>query len=87
MSGAAIGLLLGLLGGGAQFALLRWNTDLYLRGGAFGRAIGLQVLRLGLLGVVLTALAWHGAVPLLAGALGVQLARGLVLYRARRAAP
>ncbi|MDE2007087.1 MAG: hypothetical protein KGI51_11005 [Rhodospirillales bacterium] len=84
MNGAGAGLLLGLLGGGVLWATLLWNSRLYLRGGAPLGAIGVQALRLGLLGALLAGLAREGAAPLLAGALGVLLARAVVLRRVRR---
>jgi N-ATPase, AtpR subunit len=74
---------IGMLAGWAHFALLRWNAGLYLRPAGFGRAIGLQMLRLVLLGAVLAVLAREGALPLLLGALGVLLARRVVLRRTR----
>ena len=83
----AAGLIAGLAGGTAHFALLRWNTDLYLRPRGLGRAIALQGTRLALLAFVLVALARQGALPLLLGALGVLAARWIVLRRVRGAAP
>ena len=78
---------IGVLAGWAHFALLRWNAGLYLRPAGLGWAIGLQLLRLVLLGAVLAMLAREGALPLLTGALGVLLARRLVLRRTTGAAP
>ena len=83
----AAGLIAGLAGGVAHFALLRWNTALYLRPRGLGRAIALQALRLVLLAGVLVALARQGALPLLLGALGVLAARWIVLRRVRGAVP
>lgn len=77
----AFWLLAGLAGGTAHFALLRWNTRLYLAGGALGRAVGAQALRLATTTVLLGFAAWHGALPLLLAAIGVALARLLVLRR------
>lgn len=77
----ALDLAIGLLAGGAHVALLRRNTALYLRPGRIAPAIALQVLRLGLLATVLALLARQGAPALLAGALGVLVARHLVLRR------
>jgi F1F0 ATPase subunit 2 len=72
--GLAAGVLLGLI----HFGSLWWNSRLYA-GGGWGQALGLQLLRFCLLLAVLGALAWLGASFLLAGALGLLLARGLVL--------
>jgi hypothetical protein len=76
---AAFWLLAGLAGGGAHFALLRWNTRLYLGGGSVARALGVQALRLAATALLLAFAAWHGAWPLLLAAIGVALARLLVL--------
>lgn len=78
MTNAAF-LVIGLLAGGVFFALLRWNTALYLREGGFARAVGLQVLRLAAVAFVLTLAARHGALPLLLGAAGLLVARTLVV--------
>ena len=83
----AAGLIAGLAGGTAHFALLRWNTALYLRPSGLSRAIVLQALRLALLAGVLVLLARQGALPLLLGALGVLAGRWIVLRRVRGAAP
>ena len=76
---AVLWLLAGIAGGTAHFALLRWNTRLYLAGGSVARALGMQVLRLAATTLLLAFAAWHGAWPLLLSALGVVLARLLVL--------
>jgi dolichyl-phosphate-mannose--protein O-mannosyl transferase len=78
---AALWLLAGLAGGTAHFALLRWNTQLYLGGGALVHAVGVQLLRLVAIGLLLGFAAWHGAWPLLLAALGVMVARLLVVRR------
>jgi hypothetical protein len=89
MSGLAesAGLIAGLAVGATHFTLLRRNTDLYLRPRGLGQAIALQGLRLALLAFVLVLLARQGALPLLLGALGVPVARSIVLRRVRGAAP
>ncbi len=84
-------LLPGFFGGAAYFALLRWNTLLYVSARdharfAFARALGLQFLRLGGIGLMLGFAARDGALPLLFAALGVMLARPLV-FRMTQAAP
>jgi hypothetical protein len=69
-----------------HFALLRWNTQLYLGGGAVPGAVGVQIVRLTSIALLLGFAAWHGALPLLLTASGVTLARPLVL-RIMRVAP
>ena len=64
--GAAAGLV--------HFHLLRWNTELFITGGAL-RAFGAQALRLATLAGVLVVMARLGALPLLLTALGVMIAR------------
>lgn len=76
LPGLAAGTALGL----AHFASLAWNTRLYVTGGA-ARALAVQLLRLAVLAAAFAGLARLGALPLLAGALGLLLARQLVLRR------
>ncbi|MBN3848819.1 ATP synthase subunit I [Paraburkholderia sp. Ac-20342] len=76
----ATGLLAGVLAGLIHFTGLRWNVRL-LTAGAPCRAIGLQLIRLGLLAAVFIVLARLGPWPLLCGAAGLLLARHLVLQR------
>ncbi|MDR3529146.1 MAG: ATP synthase subunit I [Rhodopila sp.] len=71
----AFGLMVGVL----HFSLLRWNTTLYARPGWFGTGAALQVGRLGTLGGLLAVVALHGALPLLFTALGVLIARPVVM--------
>jgi F1F0 ATPase subunit 2 len=77
---ALLGLAAGAALGLAHFASLAWNTRLYVSGGA-ARAFAVQLLRLAVLAAALAGLARLGAPPLLAGALGLLLARRLVLRR------
>jgi hypothetical protein len=70
-----IGLLVGLL----HFALLRWNTVLYVRNSTLVPALGVQGLRLAVTAAVLFVIALHGALALLLAAGGVLLARPVVL--------
>jgi F1F0 ATPase subunit 2 len=69
----------GLAAGTLHFALLRWNASLYGRSRHIAGAAALQVLRLAVLGMVLALIARHGALPLLLAALGVLIARSLVM--------
>jgi hypothetical protein len=67
-------LALGIAAGLVHFRLLRWNTHLFITGGAL-RAFGVQALRLAALAGVLVLVALHGALPLVLTALGVMIAR------------
>ncbi len=78
----ALGIAAGLL----HFHLLRWNTRLFIAGGAL-RAIGVQLVRLAALAGVLVLAAWHGALPLLLTALGVIIARFVMTSFARQPCP
>jgi hypothetical protein len=73
---AALWSLTGLATGAVHFALLRWNTRLYLTGGLI-QAVGVQLLRLAGIALLLCLAAWNGALPLLLAAFGVMLARFL----------
>lgn len=77
-----LGFALGFAAGLVHFATLRRVTALYLGGSGAGRALALQIVRLAGLAAVLVLLAWLGAGPLLGGALGVLVARGVILHRA-----
>jgi F1F0 ATPase subunit 2 len=78
----AIGLLVGMLAGLIHFTMLRWNVRL-LTAGATGKAIALQLARLGALGAIFFLLARMAPWPLLGGAAGLLLARHAVLRRIR----
>jgi hypothetical protein len=79
-----VALPLGLLCGAAYFMSLHWAVRLIGVGG-YAKALAIQCVRFGLLAVVFFALAKVGAVALLSGALGLLLARQLVLHRVRSA--
>lgn len=79
-------LVLGLVTGLLHFHLLRWNTELFVSGG-LARAFAAQGLRLAMLAGVLVCAAWQGALPLLLAALGVMIARPIVLRRRTQVAP
>jgi N-ATPase, AtpR subunit len=70
---------LGIVAGTLYFALLRWNTALYLGHGRVQTAAAVQVLRLVALAGLLIITALHGALPLLLTALGVLIARPFVI--------
>ncbi|MFG1393536.1 N-ATPase subunit AtpR [Xanthobacter agilis] len=86
LAGAALGLGVGLVAGGAYFTALWWNTQLYLAGGRALVAIALQAARFALLLGAMAALALLGALPLLMGAVGLLIARTLVVRRLGRVA-
>jgi hypothetical protein len=92
---ATLWLLVGFIGGSVHFALLRWNVALYLpdRHGrpcaghprlpcshALLHAVTLQLFRLAAIALLLGVAAWQGALPLLLAALGVVLARPLMMH-------
>ncbi|MCT2398446.1 ATP synthase subunit I [Novosphingobium mangrovi (ex Huang et al. 2023)] len=79
---ALAALVIGLVLGFVHFGMLASVTEDYLAGRAM-RAVIVQVLRLAVLGAVLFALVRLGALPLLAGALGIIAARAIVLRRRR----
>lgn len=77
----AAGFLLGLL----YFRSLWWNTRLFVLGGRAATIIALGLGRFTLLGAVLIFASLEGAVPLLALAAGVLIARPIVMRRVREA--
>ena len=76
----------GAAAGGLYFGGLWWNARLFERAGRVRTLLAGMAARFILLGGVLTAASFEGAVPLLATALGVLLARTAVLHRVRRMA-
>jgi F1F0 ATPase subunit 2 len=80
LGGALVGIAAGILLGLIHFGSLWWNVRLLASGGAL-RALAIQVLRFALLTAALLGLAKLGAAALLAGGLGLLLARGLLLRR------
>ena len=81
----ALGLLIGGLVGALHFASLGCNLNLFLSGRA-GMAIALQLGRLTLsVGVLVLLLKILGLPALLAGALGLLLARQWFIQRQKRA--
>ena len=73
--------------GVAYFSAVWWTTRLFATGGSAWTAIALIAGRLILLGGLLTLASIEGALPLLAMALGVLIARPFVMWRHREAAP
>jgi hypothetical protein len=76
---AAIFLTFGFTAGMLFFALLRWNTSLYMRGGSVALALALQTARITAVGGLLILTALYGALPLLLTALGLVIARPVAL--------
>jgi F1F0 ATPase subunit 2 len=79
------GLIVGLFAGLIHFSTLHQNVRL-LASGSASKALAMQGARLGLLLVILLVLAKLGPWTLLCGALGVLVARSIVLRRVRMAA-
>jgi F1-F0 ATPase (N-ATPase) AtpR subunit len=70
---------LGFMAGTLFFALLRRNAWLYMRGGSLAFAVALQGVRFAAVCLLLVLTALHGALPLLLTALGLLIARPVVL--------
>jgi len=77
-----IGFPAGTAAGWIHFNTLYWNVRL-LTGRTPGRAIAIQLLRLGVLAAIFFVLAKIGAWALLSGAAGLLIARFTVLRRVR----
>ena len=75
---AALGFCVGMLAGLVHFTTLRWNVRL-LATGSSGKAIALQLARLGAVAVVFLVLARTGPWALLCGAGALLLARHAVI--------
>jgi F1F0 ATPase subunit 2 len=76
----AIGLVAGFVVGVPYFASLWWSTRLFVTGSA-GRAVALQLGRVGVALTALTLLARLSFIALLCGVLGLLLARSVLLSR------
>jgi F1F0 ATPase subunit 2 len=74
-AGLAVGLALGIL----HYFSLWWNTRLFAAGAA-GKAIALQLGRIAVAVAVLVMLARLSLIALFAGALGLLVARPLVIW-------
>jgi F1F0 ATPase subunit 2 len=73
----AAGIVIGVL----YFRSLWWNTRHFTSGGRVSTTIAVMIGRFVILGVVLTLASLEGALPLLLMALGVVVARSLVMRR------
>lgn len=83
----ALHLVGGIVVGILYFRTLRWNAELFGGGGRVRTLIASMAARFVLLGTILTAASFEGAMPLLATAAGVLVARTIVLRRVRLTAP
>jgi len=77
---AAIGFIAGFVVGVPYFASLWWSTKLFVTGSA-GRAVALQLGRVGIVLAALTLLARLSFIALLCGVLGLLVARSVLLSR------
>jgi len=82
---SAVGLATGLAAGAWHFLSLKWNWPLF-SAGKFAAALGLQCARIALTCALLLLLGRMGMPALLAGMVGVLLARRIVVlhHRARK---
>lgn len=83
----ALHLLSGFLLGLLYFQCVRWNARWLASGGRISTTVALGLGRFVLLGLCLTLASLEGALPLLAMALGVLIARPMVMRGAREATP
>ena len=79
----AAGIALGVV----YFCSLWWNARRFAAGGRAITAVALMIGRFVLLGGLLTLASLEGALPLLMMALGVLIARPVVIRRVREATP
>jgi F1F0 ATPase subunit 2 len=77
----------GIVAGFLYFHCLWWNTRLFAEDGGTAAPIVLMIARFVLLGGLLTLASLEGAMPLLLMALGVFMARFMVMRRIRAVAP
>ena len=77
------GIVLGVL----YFCSLWWNVCRFTGGGRATTTIALMIGRFALLGGLLMLASLEGALPLLMAALGVLIARSIIMHRVREAAP
>lgn len=77
----------GIAVGSLYFGSLWWNAQLFDRAGRVRMLLAGMAVRFTVLGGVLTAASFEGAMPLLTTALGVLVARALVVRRVRLVTP
>jgi len=78
-------LAFGLALGTTYFCSLHWTSDRLAAGRGVPAAVATIIVRFVLLGIVLTLASLQGALPLLMTALGVFIARAMVLRQSRMA--
>lgn len=82
--GLVVCLALGLVMGGLYFAAMWWSAELFATGSRMQLAIALTVGRFALILAVLALVAIRGgALPLLATAIGVVIARAAAMWRVK----
>ena len=79
----ALHLVGGIALGALYFGGLWWHARQFGQGGRIGALLAGTAVRFALLGITLWAASLEGAMPLLATALGVLLARAVVMRRVR----
>jgi F1F0 ATPase subunit 2 len=85
--GLAAQLAAGIIVGVLYFRSLWWNARRITAGGRVSTTIAVMIGRFVVLGVLLTLASLEGALPLLVMALGILIARALVMRRIREIAP
>jgi F1F0 ATPase subunit 2 len=80
-------LVAGVLLGIVYFRSLWWNARRFTAGGRVTTTIAVMIGRFVLLGLLLTLASLEGALPLLVMALGILIARSVVMRRIREVAP
>ncbi|HUA36054.1 MAG TPA: ATP synthase subunit I [Candidatus Binataceae bacterium] len=75
--------VLGALIGTGYFSALRWNVDLYVRGGLAWKAAVIHLVRILLIAAAFTLCARQGAAALIASFVGFQLARAMMVNKDR----
>ena len=78
-------LAVGIAAGAAYFFSIWWSADQFADGGRITTTLALALIRLLVLGGLLMFASFRGAGPLLATALGVVIARFVVMRRLREA--
>ena len=73
----------GLVLGAAYFQTGRWTTDRLVSGRATSTAVAMIIARFAALAAALTLIGLAGAMPLLTAAVGVFIARAVILHGAR----
>lgn len=81
VSQSGLGLILGALAGTVHFGSLWWNARLFAAPGSMAKAFVIQIGRFAVLVAVFALLSRLGALPLLSGALGLLIARQVVMKR------